>query len=275
MATHPSELKRSRGRPRTQLNDAATAPVQALDRGLKLLEMIANTGPLTLSDVSLRLGLPASTVHRLLATLDAHGFVAFDHATQEWAIGIECFRTGSSFLQRTNLVEASRATLRDLMEASGETANLAIAADGNVVFISQVETHNPIRAFFRPGTRGPIHASGIGKAILSTKSRKAVEATLQKHGLEQFTAKTLTSPGAFFDDLAAAADRGWTLDNEERYEGMRCIAAPIFNAHGEAQAGLSISGPAVRFPDDLIAEFGPKVKRAAHEVTELIGGRAP
>ncbi|MEM7211176.1 MAG: hypothetical protein AAF479_04660, partial [Pseudomonadota bacterium] len=71
---------------------------------------------------------------------------------------------------------------RELMEATGETANLAIADDGDVVFISQVESHNPVRAFFRPGTRGHMHASGIGKALLSNMLRRDVEKILHNKG---------------------------------------------------------------------------------------------
>ena len=84
---------------------------------------------------------------------------------------------------------------------------------------------------------------------------------------------TLTSPDDLFADLEATRRRGWSYDDQERHYGMRCIAAPIHNVHGEAIAGISISGPAARLPDDVIGELGPKVRRAATEVTRLLGGR--
>jgi len=161
------------------------------------------------------------------------------------------------------------------MTASGETANMASADNGDVVFLSQVETHEAIRAFFRPGTRGPMHASGIGKALLAEMSRSQVECILQSKGLQSFTHKTLSSPEDLFTDLALTQKRGWSIDDEERNVGMRCIAAPIFNFHGEAIAGISISGPTVRMTDEKLGEFGPIVKRSAARVTEAIGGRPP
>ncbi len=265
--------KRSRGRPRSTLPDAQKSTVQALDRGLMLLIALAREDKATLTQLALRIGMPASSAHRLLMTLQKHGFVELDEATQEWMVGVEAFRIGSSFAARTNLVEASREIMRRLMEETGETANLAIADDGDVVFMSQVEAHNPIRAFFGPGTRGAMHASGIGKALLADLPQGDVERILQKKGLPEFTSKTLTSPDALFSDLALTRARGWSLDDEERHSGMRCVAAAVYNAFGEAIAGISVSGPAVRFPDSVVPELGPKVKRAADEVTRTIGGK--
>ena len=93
-------------------------------------------------------------------------------------IGVEAFRVGSGFLKRVNLIEASRKIMRNLMAQTGETSNLGITDDGDVVFVSQVETHNPIRAFFRPGTRSFMHASGAGKALMAQMSRPELETLL-------------------------------------------------------------------------------------------------
>jgi IclR family acetate operon transcriptional repressor len=264
--------KRTRGRPRSSEGGGV---VQALDKGLTLLRALARTERATLTEIALSAGMVPSTAHRMLNTMQRHGITTFEESTQHWMVGVEAFRIGSSFMRRTNLVEASRGVMHDLMEESGETANMAIADDGDVVFINQVETNDPIRAFFRPGTRGHMHASGIGKALLAELSRGEVEAILSRKGLPEFTAKTLTSPEALFADLAATRVRGWSLDDEERALGMRCLAAAIFNEHGEVVAGVSISGPVVRLPDARLAELGARVRRAAVVITEKIGGVPP
>ncbi len=264
--------RRARGRPRSVFHNAQPGTVKALDRSLILLKHLSQEGQVSLSNLALTLGMPPSSAHRVLTTLQKHRLVEFDASTQEWMIGIEAFRIGSAYLVRTNLVEASRQTIRNLMERTGETANIAIADDGDVVFVSQVETHNPIRAFFRVGTRSHMHTSGIGKALMADMTRADVEKILQQKGLPQFTAKTLTSPHSLFDDLEAIRKRGWSLDDEERHSGMRCVAASIYNALGEPVAGVSVSGPTVRLSDQVISELGPVVKRAADEITVLIGG---
>lgn len=266
--------KRSRGRPRlqpAQLQEPST--VQALERGLTLLQLLSKCESASLSDLSLQVGLPASTAYRLLNTLHKLNFVSFDETSQEWAVGIEAFTVGTSYSNRTNMVEVSRQVMRDLMLETGETANLAIlTGSGFVTFLTQVESTNPIRAFHPPGTRSHAHSSGIGKALLAEFSRLQVEQILEKTGLKEFTPKTLTAPKALFEDLANIHQRGWSFDDEERHVGMRCIAAAIHDARGEAIAGISISGPTARFPDDSLALLGPKVRQAAVDVTRLIGG---
>ena len=265
--------KRSRGRPKSLFKEPQGATVQALDRGLILLRDIATRGSGTLAEISSRNDLPASTAHRILATLAQHGLVDMSGNEQQWHIGIEAFRIGGAYLTRTNVVEMARPVMRQLMEKTGETANLGIADNGEVVFVGQVETHNPIRAFFRPGSRGPMHSSGIGKALLSAYNDRAINSFIHHYGLAQFTPKTLTTANALIADLDQARQNGWAFDDDERYLGMRCVAAPIFNSFGEAVAGISISGPSVRFPDAAIATIGPLVRDAAEQVTQSIGGK--
>jgi IclR family acetate operon transcriptional repressor len=99
-----------------------------------------------------------------------------------------------------------------------------------------------------------------------------VRRVLHKTGLERYTEKTIVEPDKLFAELATSRARGWAVDDEERTLGMRCVAAPIYNEHGEAFAGLSISGPTVRMTDERLGELGPMVRRAAEAITRSIGG---
>lgn len=264
--------KRSRGRPRKLSLESEPGTVQALDRGLQLLTHLAKERRVTLSTLAMQIDMPPSTAHRLLMTLQSHRFAKFDEHTQEWMVGVEAFRVGSGFLKQINLIEASNEVMQRLMSETGETANLAIVDGGDAVFVNQIETQNPIRAFFRPGTRSPMHASGAGKALLGQLSQSKVEAILQQKGLPQFTDKTLTKPEQLFVDLEESRRRGWAYDDEEHFEGMRCIAAPVFNAYADAVAGISVSGPTARFTETTMPEFCRAVVRAAKELTENLGG---
>ncbi|MCP5072411.1 MAG: IclR family transcriptional regulator [Rhodobacteraceae bacterium] len=267
--------KRKRGRPRSTAKNSDVSTVQALDRGLLVLEALADLHKANLSDLSQHVEMPPSSVHRILATLQKHSFVDFEPALQEWAVGIGAFRIGSAFLARSNLIETSQKIMRALMEETGETANLGIADCGDIVFISQVETHNPIRAFFRSGTKSPMHASGIGKAMLAHMPERVVLAILESSGQPEFTPHTLTNASTLLGNLEMVSTCGYALDNEERYLGMRCIASPIFNARGEVVAGLSVSGPSARFAKARIGEIGPIVRLSADRVTMMIGGQVP
>lgn len=266
--------KRGRGRPKAFNPKPEQTTVQALDRAVHILKVLAEGEGMSLTELSEASGQAPATVYRVLSTYEAHGVVEVQPATQLWFIGQAAFQIGSAFLGRTNLVEQARVVMRELMSDTGETANLAIADGGEVVFLSQVETHEPIRAFFRPGTRGPIHASGIGKALLAYLPTPAVERIVREQGLASFTPRTIIDPELLLVEMADIRARGWAVDDEERTEGMRCIAAPIFNEFREAVAGVSISGPVVRMDRETGRGFGERVREAADRITEAIGGRA-
>jgi IclR family acetate operon transcriptional repressor len=265
---------RRRGRPRRE--DAPNdAPLQSLDRAMALLATLAESDGLTLTELAARAALPVSSAHRMLQTLERRGLAEFETATQLWCVGVETFRIGSAFLRRRKLVDRGREAMVELVAATGETANLAVAEEDGVVFVSQVETHEAIRAFFRPGTRALFHASGVGKAILAHRPAAQVAASLKRTGLPRFTEHTRTSVTALLADLAEIRARGFAVDDEERNAGMRCVAAAIFNEFGEAVGGLSVSGPTVRVTPEAVERFGPLVRAAAARLTRAIGGRPP
>jgi IclR family transcriptional regulator, acetate operon repressor len=265
--------KRRRGRPRETAEDAPA--IQSLDRAIALLGALAEADGMSLTEIAAAAGLPASSCYRLLTTLARRRMVEFEAGTQLWHIGVETFRIGAAFLRRRKLAELGRTAMQALVDRSGETANLAVAEADSVVFVSQVETHAAIRAFFRPGTRSRLHASGIGKAILSQLPPAQAATMLARTTLERFTPATITDPAALLRELAVARTRGFAVDDEERHLGMRCVAAAIFNEYGEPVAGLSVSGPSVRLPPETVARFGPEVAAAAAALTEALGGRAP
>ncbi|QPC87657.1 helix-turn-helix domain-containing protein [Mesorhizobium sp. NBSH29] len=270
----PLTEKRQRGRPRAFKVPVDAGPVQALDRALRVLSVVAEGDGLSLSELAAAAELAPSTAYRMLTTLEAHKMVEFEPGPQLWSIGVGTYRMGSAFLRRRKLADRARSIMQALMEETGETANLGVAEEDGVVFISQVETHEAIRAFFRPGTAGSFHASGIGKAILAHLAEPRRAALLARN-LPAYTLNTLTEAGALAENLSAIRQRGYAVDDEERNAGMRCIASAIFNEFGEPIAGISISGPTVRVTPEQVLRFGPLVRTAAATVTALIGGVVP
>jgi len=270
-----TQTRRPRGRPRSQFTESSAGTLQALDRALGVLTEVAQRDGASLTDLSRALAIPTATTHRILTTLQGHDFVRFDEERQDWSIGIEAYRTGVAYLKRTNLADAGRPAMRRLMEQTGETANLAVPDGADVVFIGQVETGNPIRAFFPPGSRTPMHASGTGKAILAALPEDRQRRLLPGDTLAGFTPGTHVSTVTLFDDLARTARRGWSFDRDERYAGMSCIGAAILDGRGEPCAGISISGPSSRFAEARLEAFGVAVTAAAREVTALIAGHVP
>lgn len=267
-----SAPRRTRGRPRGWDDKTAQNTIKSLDRAMEVFEYlsVAQGKPLTM--LAVEMGQSPATVYRILVTLEGRGLVEFDHEEQVWHIGPQAFVIGARFLRRTSLVERARPIMRKLMEATGETANLGIEKEGAVLFLSQVETHASIRAFFPPGTLSPMHASGIGKALLAHMDADRLGRLLATEKLTRFTAHSIIDQSALQQDLLAIRQNGYSVDNEERNEGMRCIAAPVFDMNREAIAGISVSGPTSRVGLPEIAGLGRHVIAAAHHLTLAIGG---
>jgi len=264
---------RPRGRPRTvSTGETVSAPIKALDRGMVLLRSLADEDRATLTNIALETGMTPSSAYRILVTLERHGLVEFDEGTQEWSVGIEAFRVGRKYLARTGLVEIARPSMRALMQVTDETANLAMADRDDVVFVAQVESRHPVRAFFEAGARGHMHASGIGKALLAAYEPSALDTFVETKGLPRFTERTLVSTPDLQADLARIRERGWSLDDEEGHAGMRCLAAAIRDDQGRVVAGVSISGPSARFPDTALDALAAHVVTAAADITRRYGG---
>lgn len=268
-------VRRTRGRPRSWTDTTDQNMIKSLDRAMGVFDHVSRASGKNLTSIADDLGQSPATVYRILVTLEGRGLVEFDAVEQLWHIGPRAFEIGARFLRRTSLVERARPVMRRLMEATGETANLGIEREGSVLFVSQVETHESIRAFFPPGTLSPLHASGIGKALLAHMDDDRRQRHLASGPRQAFTERTLTDRAALEAEMRLIRGRGFAVDDEERTPGMRCIAAPVFDINGEVVAGISVSGPTTRVSGTALERLSRPVIEAAAQLTAAIGGRVP
>lgn len=249
---------------------------QSLVRGLNILEgLAAAPSGLGLSDIAQIVGLAPSTTHRLLQALHKQGFIIQDADLGLWKIGVKTFQIGNTFLEARDFVATARPFLRQLTQDSGETANLGIRDDGMAVFLAQSESSQMMRMITRLGSRAPLHASGVGKALLAWLPDREVERILQSRGLNRVTENTLDTPSRLREGLAEIRRQGYACDREEHAIGLHCVAASIHDEHANPLAAISVSGPVARIPESRLAELGGLVSRAAREITLQIGGRLP
>jgi len=268
----PKHPRRARGRPRGWVDKTEQNTIKSLDRALNVFAYLSEEQGKPLTVLAEETGQSPATVYRILITLQGQGLVEFDPAEQVWHIGPRAFVIGSRFLRRTSLVDRARPVMRRLMEITGETANLGVEREGMVLFLSQVETHESIRAFFPPGTLSQMHASGIGKALLANIETTLQARLLRDMTLTRYTPHTITTVEGIIQDLANIRSAGYALDNEEKNLGMRCIAAPVFDYNREVVAGISVSGPVSRLSMENAADLAQHVMYAAAELTSAIGG---
>jgi len=276
MPNSVTHIVRKRGRPPGPNNRAGDGKNQSLIRALTLLERLsAAPGGVNLTDLSQQLGMPAATVHRLLSTFEELDFVEQDAELGLWFVGLKAFTVGNAFLNRRDFVASARPHMHRLVEQCGETVNLGVIDQGEVVFISQVESREVMRMIVRLGSRSPIHASGVGKALLASMPEQQVTRILQQRGLARYTDHTIDSPAPLHAELEQVRQQGYALDDEEHAVGLRCVAAPIFDENGQALAAISLSGPKARIVDNRLSELGNAIRQTAVEITQVLGGRIP
>jgi IclR family acetate operon transcriptional repressor len=257
-------------------SSSGAVQVQSLTRALMLLQRISLSDiGLNLTELSGDLGLAPSTAHRLLNSMRQLDFVDFDEQSGLWSVGVTAFSVGSAYLKKRDFVAEARAYMKLLVAETGETSNLAILDGYNHVFVGQVECNEVMRMVVQIGSRGTLHAAGVGKALLSGLSDAEVTDIINHTGLVALTQKTITSPTAFMAELRKVRAQGYAVDDEEQVSGLRCIAANIYDENAEVIAAVSISGPSVRVSTDRLDHYSAAVMRAADRITLAIGGTRP
>ncbi len=246
----------------TEVTPARTG-VQSIERAFSVLELVAaNDGSMTLSTLSREAGLAPATLHRLAATLVDLGYLR-QEASRRYALGPRLALLAdrsSATLSATALPH-----LGHLVDAIGETANLAVLDGDLVTYVAQVPGRHSMRMFTEVGRRVEPHCTAVGKALLAaTRSDDEIRALLGRTGLARHTPHTVTDPDAFLEQIALVRTRGYALDEGEQEVGVRCIAVHVAGA--QLPLALSVSGPAPRMTDELLLEAVPVLQLAAERL---------
>jgi DNA-binding IclR family transcriptional regulator len=224
----------------------AVSRVQSIERAFAVLSALGE-GPRGVTDIADRVGLPKSTVARLLATLAREGAVEQIAGGTDYRVGSRLVTLAASALPTRNIVALAHPELVDLARRCGEATGLSILDGAGVHYVDQVETPNPVRVRDWTGTRAPLHAVPSGIVLLASLPEAAAERYLERP-LERFTPRTVTTATALRERLVAATRDGYAWGIGEYAEGINSIAAPVADADGEMVAAVHIHGPSYRFP---------------------------
>ncbi|NUR90344.1 MAG: IclR family transcriptional regulator [Nonomuraea sp.] len=217
--------------------------VQSVDRALDVLEALAeHGGEAGLSEIAARTGLPYGTIHRLLRTLLARGYVR-QESDRRYALGGGLVRLGG-IAERMVAVWAQPYLAR-MVELSGETANLAVLEGDFIVYVAQVPSPRRLRMFAEVGRRVLPHSTAVGKVLLADRSAADALALFDRTGMPRRTANTITEPDAMLAELDRVRVQGFALDLGEEELGVHCLAVPVHDGD-RVVAAMSVSGPAER-----------------------------
>lgn len=268
--------RKARVRKMTKKSGDSTGQVQSLCRALSILNEIAEDDQgMTMTDIAACTGLPMSTTHRLLTTLQHERYVRYDNDQSLWKMGVQAFIIGNAFVSSRDVIATSRPFMAALMEKSGETTNLAVIDQGECIYLAQVECRQMMRVQAKPGSRVPIHSSAVGKALLAAMPDEKARKFIKMREFERATDNTVIEQRALCTEVEEARENGYARDDEEHSVGLRCVASAIFDEFGEPIAAVSLSGPRARVGDERFPVLGSMVKETAAKITAAMGGVVP
>jgi IclR family acetate operon transcriptional repressor len=240
--------------------------VQSIERAFELLEIMADSGGVCgLSHLANVSGLPLPTIHRLIRTLVDLGWVR-QEPSREYALGPRLIKLGDS---ASNLLGTwATPHLANLVDAIGESVNLALLEGDQVVYVAQVPGRHAMRMFTEVGRRAGVHCTAVGKAILAELAPARVNGIVGRTNLVAHTPNTITSALELSAELDLVHGRGYAIDEEEQEVGVRCVAVTV--PGDPVRAAVSVSGPTTRVTDEQIRIAVPLlIKTAALLADEL------
>ena len=249
--------------------EPARTGTQAVDRAIAVLRLFESAEPdLGITEIAQRADLRVPTAHRIVTALRHGGLLERDPRSERYRLGVGMLTLGrraSDVLGIPRFVPS----LEALAAETGESVNMGVRSGAEVVVVHRIASSHPLRFDQEPGSRVPIYASAMGKALLAASADPTAE--VRGLGELQRITKQTESSKALLDDLAAVAARGWSLNDEERNVGVRAVGAAVRDAAGRPVAAIAVQGPAARLTDARVKELGPLVARTAAEMSRLAG----
>ena len=247
--------------------DPADTGVGTLDRAVAVLDAVER-GARSLAEVVAATGLSRTTAHRLLKSLQTHGFVS-DHRGGGYRLGSRLLRLAAASLRELSLQAVGHATLERLATTTGESAQLFVAgADGQRICVDAVQSSSELRTIVPIGSTLPITVGSAGKVFMAWMAEAAREDLVRR--AEPFTDATPTGD-RLRRQLSTARRRGWASSAGEREEGVGSVSAPVMGGDGEPVAVVSISGPTTRVSPAGAKRYAPAVTAAAREIERALG----
>ncbi len=251
--------------------------MKSLIKALRIVELLSDgdQDTYTLTELSRGLHLHVSTVHRLLVNLLRQGFVEMDPVTGGYRLGFRVLRMGLKVLDRLDFRRVADPLLQQLNRATEESVHLAIFHGERAISIEKFGTPQPVGLTAPLGGVLPLHCTGVGKMLLAYQDDELVKRVAEASGLQRYTGRTITTLPQLRKELARIREEGYSVDNEEAMDGLRCVAAPIFDHTGKVVAAFSVAGPATRVTPARVPELARLVSETSREISYRLGFNAP
>lgn len=240
--------------------------VRATETSFRILDALRALDGAGVTELATHLELPKSTVHNHLQTLRRSEYVTREGS--KYDVGLRFLQLGEYARDRRGIATIAPPEIDKLAEETREMANLLVEEHGRGVFLYRAKGADAVHMDTHAGKRVHLHTTGFGKAILAHLPDERVETILDRHGLPSVTPNTITDRDRLMDELEEVREQGYAYDDEERLEGLRCIAAPVV-VDGTVLGAVSVSGPKSRMTGEWYTDELPALTTSAANVIEI------
>jgi IclR family acetate operon transcriptional repressor len=247
-------------------------PVKVLRKAFQILEALHRTakGGARLSEIVAAVKLPKPTVFRILRTLEALGYVAFDGALETYRISQRLKDLGQSNVSEL-VSRLARPIMMTLLAEFEQTVNLALFEDGRLVYRDMLEGLRSVRMQPIPGVFLSMTESALGKSILAFLPKEQVLSLMRMSNISARNSGRNEPTGLLLQELDKVRRDGFAVDDEQVEKGLRCVGAPIFDQNGKPIASISVSGSTSVLHGPVMRKVAKKVKRACDEISQELG----
>lgn len=249
--------------------------MSALEKSVLVIEAVVDhPQPISLPELTLLLGMPRQTIHRVLQQLTSLALITRIAANDRYTVGPRLSTLAFGTLRSRNQTAPVRAILSDLVAETGETCNIGVLDDFDFIYIERIECQWSLRVHLAAGSRVRAHSTSGGKVMLAWMDPAQRRKLLKAHKLEAFTATTITSVAVLEQQLDEIVTRGYAVNDREQNVGIVGVAVPILNAQGTALAALALHGPDSRISKESAVGFVAQLQAAARKIATSWSYRA-
>ncbi len=246
--------------------------ITSLEKGVKVLELLADHQALTVTEVAGGLDTHRAAAHRFLATLRDLGYVEKNN-DNKYELTFRIFEMGEKVAGRFEIRQTAHRFMQELSKAFKETVNLGVWNGTEILHLDKIDSTEILRIDATLGSLTPAYCTGLGKAILANLTEEAFNDYMKAIRLVPHGPNTIVSKKKLRDELKQTRERGYAVDNEELAQGLRCVAAPVFDHTGYAKYAMSISCPATRLSMADVEKVQPKIKELCRKLSIRMGYR--
>jgi DNA-binding IclR family transcriptional regulator len=249
--------------------------MKSLHKVLDIIETVAREGTIGIRELSACTGFPPATIHRMTSTLVERHYLKQDPVSKKLSLSIQFLELGTKVQQHFSLTAVARPHLERLMAQTHESVNLAVQDGDHMAYLDHIRSdHSMLQLFTKPGARVPLYCTGVGKMLLSLWPASQLEAYLARTPLTRHTSHTLVDRRKLLHELARIRAQGYSVDNQEMEEGVRCVASLVKDHRGEPAGVVSISGAAMRVAPQRIKFFATSVIDCSQAISRDLGFQA-